>query len=244
MRNLIKTAAFLLAFAVPTAAYAQVAPAGTNDGTDQAAPDVDNDGADEELVRSQDPAQPLPPSQSDSDPLPPVAVPEVPPGGVVEQAGVGGQTAYGRAGVLELGGAAGFTRAEGFTTANLSPFIGWFVATNFQISGILDVSHIRADDAGSTLVRILVEPSYHLPFSRSLFGFIGIGMGGAYVDDVGLGFALAPRFGANIMVGRSGILTPSLTLQYTTHDAMEVGNTTLTSVTTALAANIGYTVMW
>ena len=49
---------------------------------------------------------------------------------------------------------------------------------------------------------------------------------------------------ANVMVGRSGILTPSLSWQYTTHDTMDTGQGALLVVSSAVRAQVGYTVMW
>lgn len=123
---------------------------------------------------------------------------------------------------------------------------------NVQLSGILGVQHVTTEGEGApegtsaTIVSVLAEPSYHLPFSQTVFGFLGLGLGAAYADGPGLGFAFAPRLGANFMVGRSGILTPSLSYQYTTHDAplrMEDGREYV-AVSTALQMNVGYTVMW
>lgn len=194
--------------------------------------------------------EPLPPSQSTDEPAPPVASPGAPAGLLVKQAGVGSPTGYGRAGVLELGGSAGFTAAPDFTQVNVTPEIGWFVADNLQLSGRIGYTYARTKDSNGmtnsgSLTSAIIEPSYHLPFNRTTFGFLGVGMGAAYVSGPGLGFALAPRIGANIMVGRSGILTPALSYQYTTHDTSMVGpDATLLVVSSAIMANIGYTVMW
>jgi hypothetical protein len=177
-----------------------------------------------------------------------VATPGVPSGGIVKQAGVGGQTGYGRAGVLELGGAASFRAGSGFQQASISPSIGWFLADNFQVSGMFDMGYVSTDNDSITTTSLLVEPSYHIPFNRSVFAFLGIGLGAAHVEHLGLGFATAPRVGMNVLVGRSGILTPSLSWQYTTHDAeiMDTGatDTTTLAVSSAARFNIGYTVMW
>lgn len=216
--------------------------------------DVDNDGADEEVTQPASPmAKPndgdLPEAKSDNDAQPEVATPGVPSGGIVKQAGVGGQTGYGRAGVLELGGSASFRAGDGFTQAAVAPSIGWFIADNFQLSGMFDLGYVETDGDSVMLTSLLVEPSYHIPFNRSVFGFLGIGLGGAHVEDLGLGFATAPRIGMNVLVGRSGILTPSLSWQYTTHDTetMATGEnetTTTLAVSSAARFNIGYTVMW
>lgn len=190
--------------------------------------------------------QQLPPAQSSHDTAPPVASPDVtlPPGGVVEQAGVGGTTAYGRPGVLELGGAAGLTIASGITDFNFSPSVGWFVADNLELSAIASVAHVEANNDSATVWSAVVEPSYHLPFDRTIFGFLGMGIGAAYEQKMGTGLAVAPRIGANFLVGRSGILTPSLTYEYITHNSMTENDVTLVAVTSALRVNVGYTAMW
>ena len=197
------------------------------------------------------PDENLPKPVSDNDAQPPVASPDValPPGGVVEQAGVGGVIGYGRAGVLELGGSAGLMIAPNFRNVNIAPSIGWFVADNLELSAIFGVSNVKAGDESATLWSALIEPSYHLPFNRSTFGFMGMGIGAAYVSELGAGLAVAPRIGANFLVGRSGVLTPSLSYEYTTHNVDSVSegdmqDVTLVSVSSAMRFNVGYTAMW
>lgn len=210
--------------------------------------------ADDDPQQQTAPATPfdtLPPPTSDSDPAPPVAAPGsvLPETGVVEQAGIGGTTAYGRAGVLELGGHAGFMLAPGFRNIVLAPTIGWFVSDNLELAGILGLSNIKAGDSSATVWSALVEPSYHVPVNRSLFGFFGMGIGAAYVGELGAGLAVAPRIGLNFLVGRSGVLTPSLAYEYTTHNVDTVddemnNDIALVAVSSAMRVNIGYTAMW
>ncbi len=198
------------------------------------------------------PSGQLPPATSDADPAPPVPTPVIPGinADVVEQAGVGGRVGYGRAGVLELGGAAGLTLAQDIRAVNFSPSIGWFLVDNFEMSAILDVTNLKAGDESATLWSALAEPSFHLPFNRTMFGMIGMGVGAAYVSQLGTGLAVAPRIGMDFLIGRSGVLRPSLSYEYTTHDAMgsvdENGNTdvTLVAISSALRFNIGYSTMW
>jgi hypothetical protein len=217
----------------PAVALAQDAPApdgGQTDATDTATAPA-NDGT-------------LPAPSSDDDAFPEVATPGVPSGGLVEQAGVGGSTGYGRAGVFELGGAAGLLATSDITSLQIAPQAGWFVADNVQLSAILNINYNKAGSEDSTTFGALVEPSYHLPFNRTMFGFVGVGFGLAYLDGPGAGFATAPRLGANFLVGRSGILTPSLSYQYTTHSIEDAGmDRTLIGVSQAVRANVGYTVM-
>jgi hypothetical protein len=226
----------IAASAVASADDAPVpAPDGTNGGT--ATP-----GSDAAPTTSAD----LPAAKSDHDVQPEVASPGMPTGGIVSQAGVGGVVGYGRAGVLELGGSAGFAFASDYRSMNLSPTVGWFLADNFEISAILSVSNIKTGDNASTLWSALLEPSYHVPFNRSIFGFLGLGSGAAHVSGLGTGFAVAPRIGANFMVGRSAVLTPSLSYEYTSigTDMMGATDVTVVALTSAVHFNIGYTAMW
>nr|MBA3455240.1 hypothetical protein [Deltaproteobacteria bacterium] len=162
--------------------------------------------------------------------------------------GVGGLIGYGRAGVLELGGSAGFTFASDYRNLNIAPSIGWFVADNLELSAILSISNIKAGGSSTTLWSAIFEPSYHVPFNRSMFAFAGMGLGASHVSNLGTGFAVAPRVGMNFMVGRSGVLTPSLSYQYTTidtdMDGVTPGDVTVVAVTSALQINMGYTAMW
>jgi hypothetical protein len=78
-----------------------------------------------------------------------------------------------------------------------------------------------------------------------VFGFLGVGAGAAHVSGLGTGFAVAPRIGANLMIGRSGVLTPSLSYQYTTISTeMGDADVTVVALTSAVMFNVGYTAMW
>jgi hypothetical protein len=235
MRKGTLSAIIATTLTIPTLAFAQ---SGTDPGTtsEDTATAPPNDGD-------------LPPPKSDDDAYPEVASPGTPEGGVVEQAGAGGATGYGRAGVLELGGAAGFYHATGLTNFSLTPSIGWFLADNLELSAMINLAYADINDTSLTSYTLLVEPSYHLPFNRTMFGFIGLGLGVGHTPGVGMlesatGFALQPRIGANFMIGRSGILTPYFSYGYTTSDAISTPQGTVIAVSSSMAANIGYTVMW
>jgi hypothetical protein len=139
--------------------------------------------------------------------------------------------------------------APDFRTVNVSPSIGWFLTDNFELSAILGLSNIKAGDEEATVWSAVAEPSYHYPFNRTMFAFAGMGVGAAYVSELGAGLAIAPRIGTNFLVGRSGILTPSLSYEYTTHDVDttpvgDMEDVTLLAVSRTLRVNIGYTAMW
>ncbi len=195
----------------------------------------------------------LPPSQSDDDKAPPVPSPAAPPGGLVKQAGIGGVVSYGRSGVLELGGSASLAAASGYLQLSIAPSIGYFIIDNIQLSAIMGLTYTSIDakaadgtteTATQTLFSLLFEPSVHIPFTESLFGFLGVGMGVSYADVSGAGFALQPRLGLNVLVGRSGILSPAIYVQYTTTSAIQTDQGTLLQVNFGYGLNLGYTVMW
>lgn len=234
-----------LVMLTPVVASAQTAPA-NDDNT------VSADSGTPDKTAAPTPSGQLPPATSDHDVAPPVPTPTIPGinGDVVEQAGVGGTVGYGRAGVLELGGAAGLTIAQDIRAINFSPSIGWFLVDNFELSAVFDVSNFKAGDESATLWSALIEPSFHLPVNRGMFGFVGMGIGAAYQNQLGAGMAVSPRIGMDFLVGRSGILRPSLSYEYTTHDSMAAvgpdGTTsvTLVAVSSALRFNVGYSTMW
>ncbi len=193
----------------------------------------------------------LPPPRSDNDPRPLVAAPMAENGpGVTSQAGIGGTQAYGRVGVLELGGSAGMTIANTFNRVELAPSVGLFIADNLQLSviGVYSRFHVDGENgvAGRTATefKLLLEPSYHLPLSQTLFAFAGVGAGVAYLSKQETGFAMQPRLGLNLLVGRSGILTPSFNVAYSTVDAISTPGGTVLGVQTSYGINVGYTVMY
>jgi hypothetical protein len=194
------------------------------------------------------PAGALPPPQSSNDAPPPVAQAAVTTTGVTEQAGIGGTQAYGRAGVLELGGSFGFTGASNYTSLSINPTLGWFFIDNVEISAIVGVNYNKIADKSGTVLRLLLEPSFHLPLSQTAWAFLGVGAGVASVPnpagDTTSGFALSPRLGANILVGRSGLFSPALFVDYTSGGSVSTPQGTVIAVNTAYGVQAGYTVMW
>ncbi len=191
------------------------------------------------------PSTALPPPESSNDPQPLAPSPTVAnPEGITKQAGVGGTQAYARVGVLELGGSAGAQASDGFKSMNISPSIGWFIVDNLELSAIVGFNYAKVRDQDSkTFFKAVIEPSYHLPFNNLVYGFFGLGFGGAY-NGTDFGFDLAPRLGANFLVGRSGILTPALVMDYSTSNVVNTSQGTLLAVKAAYGINVGYTVMW
>jgi hypothetical protein len=197
------------------------------------------------------PRDQYPAPKSDNDPTPPPPAPAMPVlEGVSRQAGTGGEVAYGRAGVLELGGSAGFSAASNYTRFELSPSIGLFLVDNLELSLLTAFNYFNvassstAPGISATELKALIEPSFHIPFAQTAFGFVGLGAGVNYLTGHDAGFAVQPRIGANILVGRSGVLTPSFTVAYSTVEALRTEAGAVLAVQTSYGMNIGYTVMW
>lgn len=196
------------------------------------------------------PSDQLPPPRSDHDAPPPVPAPALPATGVTKQAGVGGTQAYGRTGVLELGGSAGFGAASNFTRLDVSPSVGLFFADNLQLSLITGFSYYRVGEiegnpsVSATEIKALIEPSFHLPLSQVAFAFLGWGVGVNYLSGSDAGLALQPRLGANFLVGRSGVLTPAAYFSYSTVEAFQTDAGAVVAVRASYGMTVGYTVMW
>lgn len=187
----------------------------------------------------------LPPPQSDNDRTPVAPAVGAPDSGVTRQAGIGGTQAFARAGVLELGGNGSLTLSDDYKEFGLAPSIGWFFMDNWQISARASYSFAKVDGADSVnSLLLLAEPSFHMPFSNTLFGFIGIGLGLSSRTDVDIGFALVPRIGMKTLIGRSGMLTLDLSNAFMSNELIETPRGTLVTVDSALTLGAGYTVLW
>ena len=172
------------------------------------------------------PAQNLPPPRSDQDPLPPVPAPALATTGVTQQAGIGGTQAYGRSGVLEMGGAAGFGAASNYTRIDVSPSIGLFVLDNFQLSLLTGFSYFRvgATDMGEGERDRAQGDLRAQPAPAVLAGVVRLPRPwrrGRTISGHKAGIALQPRLGANFLIGRSGIFTPAAYFSYSTVEAIQ-----------------------
>ncbi|HKQ70112.1 MAG TPA: hypothetical protein VJT73_12275 [Polyangiaceae bacterium] len=193
-----------------------------------------------------------------AEPPPPAPPPTLStPNEIAEQSGIGSGRTYARAGVLELGGFANFTSASDFTSIQVSPTAGYFVLDNIELSLILGFNYVHQTfNSGQpneqsdhkTIFRLLLEPSYHLPLARAIWGFAGLGIGVASVPRPGggasTGVDFAPRAGANFLIGRSGLLSPAFFIDYTTGEAVAAGGSSILGVNTSYGIQVGYTVMW
>jgi hypothetical protein len=174
-------------------------------------------------------------------PEPPGGMKQVAEGGAVDvavKAGEGSPIAYGRASVVELGGSLAFTHQSETTTFIFTPTFGYFVADGFELSVLpeLRIVDVEGEDGGENAADVsiggAVEPSFHLAFNPSLYGFLALGVGVRYAEDPGFDLFFRPSLGVDILIGRSGILKPAL--------FMDVG---VNEGTTAGGFQAGFTIM-
>jgi|GEM_PF-3571064 len=180
------------------------------------------------------------------DPIPQAPRPDVPDAeGITRQAGVGGGEAFARAGVLELGGSASYSASGDLSLLTLAPSVGYFIMDNWQVTGSMQWMHSKVSGADSSDIFVLLaEPSFHLPFTNSNFGFVGVGVGLAKTTGADLGFAVAPRIGYKLLVGRSGMLTIDLRNTVFTNEVEQDGPVTSFTLANTVAVGVGYTVLW
>ncbi|MGB5809299.1 MAG: hypothetical protein WBG86_02140 [Polyangiales bacterium] len=186
-------------------------------GVAQAQPD--DDGPIERRNENAAPSDDDVGSPSDPDPLP--EVPEVDLNLERQsRAGIGGDIAYAEKGVVELGGGFLVDTSKGGTFISFRPSAGFFIVDNFLLSAIVELGWSNPDGVDSFLTfGGFIEPSFHFPFSDRVLGFVGLGVGGTYNNQDG-GFALRPRIGTDILIGRSGIFRPAIEMTWSTADVV------------------------
>jgi hypothetical protein len=148
--------------------------------------------------------------------------------------------------------------ARGYSSFGFYPTCGWFPWDNIELSAIVGATReaqtFENVDGGHaevsrTELLLLGEPSFHVPFSEVVYGFFGLGLGLAHQarspgPGAGTGFALAPRLGLNLVVARSGILTPAIQARYQTTEALTTSNGSALAAHSSLGFQAGYTIIW
>ena len=131
-----------------------------------------------------------------------------------------------------------------FRTLSISPQIGWFFSDNMSLAAVFSLTNVEADEQSATTYAAIAEPAYHVPIGATAFGFLGMGVGGAYIDTIGLGLAIVPRLGVKIRIGEKGFLVPSLQYSYISRSQMTENDVGTSSLTSAMMMNLGYNATW
>lgn len=167
------------------------------------------------------------------------------------QAGIGSDFAYAESGVIEVGGSINYSNTKSRVSSGFTPSLGYFFNDNLQVSALTNFTYTHLKDknaTGDTTTRsgsIVLEPSVHMPVSRTQFVFGGLGLGSYFAKGQDTGTAVAPRVGYKTLVGRSGLLTVALQGVYALNkkENEDVDGTVIT-VENGVNIDIGYSVLF
>lgn len=152
---------------------------------------------------------------------------------------------YAQRNVLELGGVVTFTKANAFTQLGIAPTFGWFVLDYVEISLLPSFEYVKTfNTSGKARHSAILEPSFHISVAGPIFWFFGAGVGGAYEKESGLGLAIAPRTGLNILIGGSGILNVAFSYVFTATKRTAIEDGSDQPHTSTFGGQIGYSVAW
>lgn len=148
---------------------------------------------------------------------------------------------YAKSGVYELGGSVSLLTGATLTQASIGPTLGYFFLDYVELSFLPQLEYAKTNASpGKTRVVLLLEPSWHVQMKGALFVFFGAGVGGAYEKSSGLGLAVAPRTGINLLVGGNGVLSAGF--EYVYSASPKAPDDQKSVATTGLRA--GYTIAW
>jgi len=194
------------------------------------------------------------PAGSDSavatiEPNPPPAIePVLAPATTPAPVGVVAETPTGQLvlakGTREMGISGGLMMSGKFRQLSIAPQIGWFFSDNMSLSAVVSLTNVEANEQSATTYAVIAEPAYHVPVGGTALGFLGMGVGAAYIDTIGLGLAVVPRLGVKIRIGEKGFLVPSLQYSYITREQMTANDLDTSSLTSAMMLNLGYNATW
>jgi hypothetical protein len=122
---------------------------------------------------------------------------------------------YGKKGALEVGGNVRLEWGEDTFDAAVGPTLGYFFADRLELSTLLTFDFSR-DSTGpvrefSRGGDFLIEPSYHHPFTPTVFGEVAVG-GGIAWDPDSVDPEVVPKVGMNFDIGNATVLTPAFRL--------------------------------
>jgi hypothetical protein len=148
---------------------------------------------------------------------------------------------YAKKGVWELGGSVSGVKSRSLSQVSFAPSFGYFFIDYVELSVLPHFEYAKTvTDSGKARVILLGEPSWHMQLHGALFVFFGAGIGGAYEKVTGLGLALAPRTGINLLIGGNGVLSVGFLYVYSANPKAEPEERHAAS----LELQAGYTIAW
>lgn len=162
---------------------------------------------------------------------------------VKEQAGVGGPLSYASAMVLEVGGSGSISVAGKHLYLRMAPFVAWFVLDGLELSYIHEIYVTKQGDAYRFATAPLLGASAHFRLNDRLLVAVGPECGALYNGDA-WGVLGRVRLGLDILVGRSGILHPSVYGSWSSVDAIDAAGATVFGQHVGAGFDIGYAAMF
>jgi hypothetical protein len=162
---------------------------------------------------------------------------------VVEQAGVGGPLSYGTATVLEVGGAGSMSFAGKHLYLRMVPFVAWFVLDGLQLSYLHEIYVTKQNSRYRVATAPMLGASAHFRLTDRLLIATGPECGALYNGDE-WGVLARIKLGLDILVGRSGVLHPSIYGAWASVDTIDAGGTTVFGQHVSLGFDIAYAAMF
>jgi hypothetical protein len=162
---------------------------------------------------------------------------------VVEQAGVGGPLSYGSATVLEVGGSGSLSMAGKHLYLRMAPYVAWFVLDGLSLSYVHEIYVTKQDARYRVATAPMLAASVHFRVTDRLLVSTGPEFGALYNGDE-WGVLGRIRLGLDILVGRSGVLHPSIYGAWASADTIDAAGTTVFGQHLSLGFDIAYGAMF
>jgi hypothetical protein len=162
---------------------------------------------------------------------------------VNEQAGVGGPLAYASATVLEVGGSGSLNVAGDQLFMRMAPTVGWFVLDGLQLSYTHEIYFAKHAAEHRLATAVLIGGSAHFRINDRLLVATGADCGALYNGEQ-WGVEAKPTFTLDILVGRSAVLHPGVSLAWSSVDAIDAAGSRFAGEHLLFGFTIGYGAMF
>jgi hypothetical protein len=162
---------------------------------------------------------------------------------VAEQAGVGGPLSYGSAMVLEVGGSGSLSMTDKHLYLRMAPYVAWFVLDGLQLSYMHEIYVLKQNENYRLATAPMLGASAHMRVTDRLLVSLGPECGALYNGDA-WGVLGRIRLGLDILVGRSGVLHPSMYGAWSSVDTIDAAGTTVFGQHLSLGFDIAYAAMF
>jgi hypothetical protein len=162
---------------------------------------------------------------------------------VAEQAGVGGPLSYGSAMVLEVGGSGSLSMADKHLYLRMAPYVAWFVLDGLELSYMHEIYVAKQNDHYRFATAPMLGASAHMRVTDRLLVALGPECGALY-NGAAWGVLGRIKLGLDILVGRSGVLHPSIYGAWASVDTIDAAGSTVFGQHVSMGFDIAYAAMF